>query len=40
MLDAPVGPTNGKDGQPSDTDKVINEILDIPLPVCSLVPLP
>ena len=35
MLDAPVGLTNGSNGQPSDTDKVINEILTIPLPVPS-----
>jgi hypothetical protein len=35
VLDAPVGPTNGKNGTPSDTDRVISEILNIPLPVPS-----
>ena len=33
MLDSPLGETNGVNGQSSDTDKVINEILGISLPV-------
>lgn len=35
VLDSPLGETNGVNGQHSDTDKVITEILAIPLPVPS-----
>ena len=35
VLDSPLGETNGVNGQHSDTDKVISEILAIPLPVPS-----
>ena len=35
VLDSPLGETNGVNGQHSDTEKVINEILAIPLPVPS-----
>lgn len=33
VLDSPLGETNGVSGRHSDTEKVINEILAIPLPV-------